>query len=96
MNPIGVNTFVWYSPVTDADVAVVAPKAKAMGFDRLELPVENPGDWDPARTAEVLAAHGLRASVCAVRGASRRLLRLVGCRQRYGITPHTHRIHALG
>jgi D-psicose/D-tagatose/L-ribulose 3-epimerase len=73
MNPIGVNTFVWYSPVTDADVAVVAPKAKAMGFDWLELPVENPGDWDPARTAEVLAANGLRASICAAMGPGRDL-----------------------
>ncbi len=73
MNPIGVNTFVWYSPVTDADVAAVAPKVKAMGFDWLELPIESPGDWDPARTAEVLAAHGLRASVCAVMGPDRDL-----------------------
>ncbi len=73
MNPIGVNTFVWYSPVTDADVAVVAPKAKAMGFDWLELPVESPGDWDPARTAEVLAANGLRASICAAMGPGRDL-----------------------
>ena len=48
-NPIGINTWVWSSPPTDALMAEVAPKAKQMGFDLLELPVENPGDWDPAR-----------------------------------------------
>ena len=45
-----------------------------MGFDLLELGVENPGDWDPARVAEILAANDLGASVCAVMGEGRDLL----------------------
>jgi D-psicose/D-tagatose/L-ribulose 3-epimerase len=36
--------------------------------------VETPGDWDPARTAEVLAAHGLSASVCVAMGPGRDLM----------------------
>ena len=73
MNPIGVNAWVWVSPPTDAAIAELAPRVKAMGFDLLDLGVEQPGDWDPARTAEVLAAQGLGASVCAAMGPDRDL-----------------------
>jgi hypothetical protein len=45
MNPIGVNPWVWVSP-PDATIADIAPREKAMGFELLELGVENPGDWD--------------------------------------------------
>jgi D-psicose/D-tagatose/L-ribulose 3-epimerase len=74
MNPIGVNSWVWVSPPTDAAIAEIAPRVKAMGFDLLELGVENPGDWDPARVAEILGANDLGASVCAVMGEGRDLL----------------------
>ncbi len=73
MNAIGVNAWVWASPQTDDVIARLAPQVKAMGFDLLELGVEQPGDWDPARTAEVLAANGLGASVCVAMGADRDL-----------------------
>ena len=74
MNPIGVNSWVWVSPPTDAAIMKIAPQVKAMGFDLLELGVENPGDWNPARVAEILAANDLGASVCAVMGEGRNLL----------------------
>src|SRR5215207_4852404 len=74
MNPIGVNSWVWVSPPTDASVAEIAPRVKAMGFDLLEMGVENPSDWDPARVAAILAANDLGASVCAVMGEGRDLL----------------------
>jgi D-psicose/D-tagatose/L-ribulose 3-epimerase len=73
MNPIGVNTWVWVSPPTDAAITEIAPRAKAMGFALLELGVEQPGDWDPARVAEILAGHDLGASVCAAMGPGRDL-----------------------
>jgi D-psicose/D-tagatose/L-ribulose 3-epimerase len=73
MNPIGVNTWVWVSPATEAAITEIAPRAKAMGFALLELGVEQPGDWDPARVAEILAAHDLGASVCAAMGPGRDL-----------------------
>jgi D-psicose/D-tagatose/L-ribulose 3-epimerase len=73
MNPIGVNTWVWVSPATEAAITELAPRAKAMGFALLELGVEQPGDWDPARVAEILAAHDLGASVCAAMGPGRDL-----------------------
>ncbi len=73
MNPIGVNSWVFVSPPTDEAIAEIAPRVKAMGFDLLELGVEQPGDWDPARTAEVLAANELGAALCVAMGADKDL-----------------------
>ncbi len=74
MNPIGANTWIWTSPLADAGLAELAPKLAAWGFDLAELPVENVGDWDPDRAAEVLLEHGLGATVCAVMPPGRELV----------------------
>ena len=71
---LGVNTWVWTSPLTDAALAELAPRISAWGFDVVELPVENPGDWDPAAARSVLDAHGLGASVALVMGEGRELV----------------------
>jgi D-psicose/D-tagatose/L-ribulose 3-epimerase len=63
---IGANIWIWQSPITDAAIAEVAPRVKGLGFDLIELPVEEPGGWDPERAAELLAEVGLGASVCCV------------------------------
>lgn len=70
-NPIGANAWIWMSPPTDDRIAALAPRLKAWGFDVLELPLESPGDWDPARTADVLGSLGLGASVCVAMGPDR-------------------------
>lgn len=74
MNPIGANTWIWTSPLTDEKLAELAPRISAWGFDLAELPVENPGDWDPRRAAEILRASGLGATVCAVMAPGRELV----------------------
>lgn len=71
---IGVNTWVWTSPLTDAALAELAPRISAWGFEVIELPVENPGDWDPVRAKTLLADHGLAASVVLVMGEGRELV----------------------
>jgi D-psicose/D-tagatose/L-ribulose 3-epimerase len=71
---IGVNTWVWTSPLTDDGLAVLAPKVREWGFDVIELPVEQPGDWDPHRAADLLAAFGLKATVCLVMPPGRELV----------------------
>jgi D-psicose/D-tagatose/L-ribulose 3-epimerase len=73
-NPIGANTWIWTSPLTDGRLAELTPRIAAWGFDLVELPVENPGDWDPDRAAEVLRAHDLAATVCAVMPPGRELV----------------------
>jgi D-psicose/D-tagatose/L-ribulose 3-epimerase len=85
--PIGANTWIWVSPLTDDALAGLAPRIAGWGFDVIEMPVENPGDWDPARAADLLAEHGLGATVCAVLPAGRELVAttpdVVGATQDY-------------
>lgn len=71
---LGVNTWVWTSPLTDASLAELAPRISAWGFDVVELPVENPGDWDPVRAHALLDGLGLAASVVLVMGEGRELV----------------------
>ncbi|WP_242504499.1 sugar phosphate isomerase/epimerase family protein [Promicromonospora panici] len=85
--PVGVNTWVWTSPLTDRSLAEIAPRVAGWGFNVLELPVEHLGDWDPHHAAHVLADNGLAASVSLVMGEGRELVaapaRTVGATQDY-------------
>ncbi|RBP65112.1 D-psicose/D-tagatose/L-ribulose 3-epimerase [Brevibacterium sanguinis] len=71
---LGVNTWVWVSPLRDAHLGDLAARAKRFGFALLELPVESRGDWDPGTTVEVLSAHGLGARIVGAMGPGRDLL----------------------
>jgi D-psicose/D-tagatose/L-ribulose 3-epimerase len=71
---IGVNTWVWASPCDDKTVAELAPQVAQWGFDVLELPLEQLGDWDPAQTATVLGDLGLGATVCVAMSPGRELV----------------------
>ena len=68
--PIGINTWVWQSPLTDAALPDLLAKIAGMGFDGVELPLENPGDITAGTARDVLAAcidlaHGVGApAVC--------------------------------
>ncbi|MFB8191085.1 sugar phosphate isomerase/epimerase family protein [Microbacterium sp. NPDC055988] len=75
---IAVNTWVWTSPLTDASLEPLARKAKNLGYDALELPLESVGDWDPARTREVLDGLGLGAIVVGAMGPGRSLVARAG------------------
>ncbi|MEO3746445.1 sugar phosphate isomerase/epimerase family protein [Plantactinospora sp. B5E13] len=75
MYAIGVNPWVWASPVDDAALAELVPRIAGFGFDAVELPIEQPGDWDPVRTRDLLATYGLAAAgVCAVTPPGRDLV----------------------
>lgn len=71
--PIAVNTFVWHSPLTDALLTQTLPKIAGWGFDAVELPLEQAGDWDAIRVRDLLQALGLSSVVGAVFGAGRNL-----------------------
>ncbi|KQR47583.1 sugar phosphate isomerase [Microbacterium sp. Leaf161] len=75
---IAVNTWVWTSPLTDATLGPLARKAAAMGYQALELPLESIGDWDPARSRDVLDDLGLGAIVIGAMGTGRSLLAQAG------------------
>lgn len=71
---IGVNTWVWASPLDDETLARLAPVISDWGFDTIELPVESPGDWDPRRADDLLKGLGLDATVVLVMGPGRELV----------------------
>lgn len=70
----GVNTWVWVSPLSDAALRELAPKVAALGFDMIELPIEAPGDFDPAAARAILREHGLGASAAAAISPERDLI----------------------
>jgi len=73
MNLIGANLWIWDSPVTTDVVRKRAPLVAAMGFDLVEIPLENVGDWTPEGVTGALGEAGLVASVCAVMAPGRDL-----------------------
>jgi D-psicose/D-tagatose/L-ribulose 3-epimerase len=75
MFAIGANPWIWTSPVTDKALRKLVPQLASWGFDAVELPVENAGDWSPTRTARLLGEHGIApAAVIAVTSAGRELV----------------------
>jgi D-psicose/D-tagatose/L-ribulose 3-epimerase len=75
---LGVNTWVWTSPLTDETLDVLARRASGMGFTAIELPLEQPGDWDPVRAADTLTELGLTPIVIGAMGAGRSLVASAG------------------
>lgn len=71
---LGVNTWVWASPVTDVRLSALAPLAREFGYAVLELPIEQPGDWSPEAAAGILAEHDMEARIVGAMGAGRDLL----------------------
>lgn len=72
--PLGVNTWVWTSPLTDEVLPGMLRRVAGLGFDVVELPLENAGDLDPARTAELLGETGLTPSVVGAMAPGRDLV----------------------
>ncbi|MCX4825442.1 sugar phosphate isomerase/epimerase [Streptomyces sp. NBC_01142] len=73
---LGANPWIWHSPITHEALVDVLPKLSTWGFDCVELPLEQAGDWDPAAAAELLDATGLfPAAVIAVMPPDRDLVR---------------------
>ena len=71
--PIAVNTFVWHSPLTDAERVGTLTKIGGWGYEAVELACEDLGDWQPDAAAEALKSLGLRSVVGAVFGPGREL-----------------------
>ena len=74
MAQIGVNAWVWSSPVNTAEFGRLAPMVKQMGFDLIEFGVEGTSDLDYAEAARIARGNGLAVSVCAAMGPDRDLI----------------------
>ncbi len=59
---IGVNTWVWTSPLTIGELEKLAPQVKEMGFDWIEVPLEGLDDMDHKRGAEIIKDYDLGVS----------------------------------
>ena len=71
---LGISTWVWTSPATTAVLETLLPHIAQVGFDVIELPIEEVGQFDVKRAGELAREHGLEVSVCAVIGPGRDLL----------------------
>lgn len=71
---IGVNTWVWTSPLDDAGAPGLLDRIAAMGFDAVELPLEQPGLLTPEVVGPALAATGLQPFVVGAMGPGRDLV----------------------
>jgi D-psicose/D-tagatose/L-ribulose 3-epimerase len=69
----GVNTFVWVSPCTTDALKDLAPRVKAMGFDILEISVENPALIDAKAARDILKKNQLEGIICGVFGPDRNM-----------------------
>ncbi|WP_461171571.1 sugar phosphate isomerase/epimerase [Arthrobacter sp. Z1-9] len=56
---IGISTWVWESPLTDSNLSGQLARIAALGFDAVELPLENAGDFTPGAVRQALKATGL-------------------------------------
>ncbi|MDQ0736949.1 sugar phosphate isomerase/epimerase family protein [Arthrobacter agilis] len=71
---IGINTWVWTSPLTDADLPPLLRHIADLGFDGVELPLENAGDLTAAAVRNALAATGLAPAVVGAMAPGRDLV----------------------
>ncbi|WDF33625.1 sugar phosphate isomerase/epimerase [Arthrobacter agilis] len=74
VRPIGVNTWVWTSPLTDTDLPPLLRRIAAVGFDAVELPLENVADLTADAVREILAETGLSPSVVGAMAPGRELV----------------------
>jgi D-psicose/D-tagatose/L-ribulose 3-epimerase len=69
----GVSTWLWTSPFTTASIQELFPKIAAMGFDVVEIAVEDPSLIDIKAVKKALAQYNLKANICGAFGPSRDL-----------------------
>lgn len=69
---LGVSTWLWTSPF-QTETTALFPKIKKMGYDAVEIPVEDPTLIDAEKVKEALAQNGLKPIICGAFGTSRDL-----------------------
>lgn len=66
----GISTWVWTSPFNTESIGLF-PKIKQLGYDVVEIPVEDPDIIDGQEVKEALDKHNLEAVVCGAFGPNR-------------------------
>lgn len=70
---IGASTWLWVSPLTTDAAETLIPRIAEMGFEAVELPIEDPNLLDAKRIASLASDCGLEVSVCGAFGPGRDL-----------------------
>jgi len=71
----GVNTWVWTAPLTTEELEVLAPKIAKMGFDHIEIPIDDPKTLDFKKCAEIINKARISSiSCCVAMGPDRDLI----------------------
>ena len=71
----GVNTWVWTAPLTEKELEEIAPAVAKMGFDHIEIPMDDPKDLDFAKCKQIIENAGIDSvSFCAAMGPDRDLI----------------------
>jgi D-psicose/D-tagatose/L-ribulose 3-epimerase len=66
----GASTFIWVSPFSNQTIGLVK-KVRELGFDLIEICIEDPSTIDSARIKEALEENGIGATVCGAFGPDR-------------------------
>lgn len=75
MRAIGINTWVWASPLTDATIDPLLDHIAGLGFDAVELPLENVGDLSIDVVGAALERTGLSPYLVGAMAPGRDLVR---------------------
>jgi D-psicose/D-tagatose/L-ribulose 3-epimerase len=71
----GVNTWVWTAPITIEELEVLAPMIAKMGFDHIEIPIDDPSTLDFKKFGEIIHQAGIFSiSFCAAMSPDRDLI----------------------
>lgn len=69
----GVSTWLWTSPFTTASIRDLFPKISKMGFDVVEIAVEDPSLIDTSAVKSALQQYNLKVAICGAFGPTRDL-----------------------
>ncbi|MDZ7719196.1 MAG: sugar phosphate isomerase/epimerase family protein [Balneolaceae bacterium] len=70
----GVSLWLWTAPVTNEVIEEYAPKIADLGFDTVEIPLEDPAELDCEKARKAVEENGLTLTTCAAMGGGRDLI----------------------
>jgi len=70
----GINAWLWLMPLQTATSLETIHKVADMGFDQIEVPLEQPHQLDYAQIAEAVKERGLDVSICVAMSPERDLI----------------------
>lgn len=70
----GVSLWLWTAPVTNEVIESYAPKIASIGFDTVEIPLEDPGSLGCSAARKAVEDNGLSLTTCAAMGGGRDLI----------------------